>query len=228
MHPGNPARARAGARVEVPTLLLLAAIYAAWALLTIFAAGLGPWLAVPLLGVVLAQHSSLQHEVIHGHPFRDQRLNDALVFPALGLVVPYERFRDLHLAHHYDPLLTDPHDDPESNYLDPAVWSRLRRPVRAVLAVNNTLVGRMVIGPVLGTVWLWRSDLARDPRRRPAGGPGLWPARARRRAGGAVARGRRHHVVLALSSSPAGWRCRCCASAPFSSIARMSATARAA
>ena len=78
------------------------------------------------------------------------------MFPALGLLLPYERFRDLHLAHHYDPLLTDPHDDPETNYLDPAVWARLRRPVRAVLAANNTLLGRMLIGPFLGMVCLWR------------------------------------------------------------------------
>ena len=28
-----------------------------------------------------------------------------------------------HLAHHRDAMLTDPYDDPESNYLDPAVWA---------------------------------------------------------------------------------------------------------
>ncbi len=140
--------------------MLLVLTYAGWMATTGFAAGLGPWLAVPLLAVVLAQHSSLQHEVIHGHPTRNQRLNEALVSPALGLLIPLRRFRDMHLAHHYDPLLTDPHDDPESNYLDPTVWARLRRPVRALLAANNTLLGRMVIGPVAGMVALWRGDLA--------------------------------------------------------------------
>ncbi len=65
----------------------------------------------------------------------------------------------MHLAHHYDPLLTDPYDDPETNYLDPTVWSRLPRPARAFLAVNNTLLGRMVIGPFIGTWVLWRDDL---------------------------------------------------------------------
>lgn len=150
--------ARAASRVEWPTLGLIATTYAAWIAVMQGAAALGPWLAIPLLGIVLAQHSSLQHEVLHGHPTPWQRLNDALVFPALGLFVPYERFRDLHLAHHYDPLLTDPHDDPESNYLDPAVWSRLPRPVRAVLAANNTLLGRMLIGPFLGMAAFWRDD----------------------------------------------------------------------
>jgi fatty acid desaturase len=134
-------------------------MYAAWAGVTAFAAAMGLWLAVPCLAVLLAQHSSLQHEAIHGHPTRHQALNDALVFPALGLLLPYERFRQMHLAHHYDPLLTDPHDDPESNYLDPAVWSQLSRPVRAVLAANNTLLGRMLVGPFLGTWVVWRDDV---------------------------------------------------------------------
>ena len=31
-------------------------------------------------GLAIAQYSSLQHEVLHGHPFRNQTLNDALVF----------------------------------------------------------------------------------------------------------------------------------------------------
>ena len=39
-------------------------------------------------------------------------LNEALVFPALSLAIPYQRFRDSHLAHHNDEILTDPYDDP--------------------------------------------------------------------------------------------------------------------
>jgi fatty acid desaturase len=150
--------ARVAARVEWPTLGLLALTYAAWAAVTIFAGALGPWLAVPALAVILAQHSSLQHEALHGHPTRRPWLNEALVWPAVGVLMPYRRFRELHLAHHYDPLLTDPHDDPESNYLDPEVWLRLRRPVRVLLAINNTLLGRMLIGPFLGMAALWRDD----------------------------------------------------------------------
>lgn len=151
--------ARRSARVEYPTLFLLAATYAAWGAVTILAAPIGLWVAVLLLAVILAQHSSLQHEVIHGHPFRDQCLNDALVAPALGLLMPYERFRQMHLAHHHDPTLTDPHDDPESNFLDPAEWARLRAPARRILEANNTLLGRMILGPVLGMLALWRGDL---------------------------------------------------------------------
>lgn len=149
---------RASTFIEWPTLALIAATLAAW--ITVTLAEIPSAAAVPLLALILAQHSSLHHEIIHGHPFRDPRLNDALAFPALGLLVPYGRFRDLHLAHHHDPLLTDPHDDPESNYLDPALWTRLPRPARLILALNNTLIGRMLIGPPLAMARLWANDLA--------------------------------------------------------------------
>jgi len=139
------------ASVEWPTLLLLVGCTLAWAGLTAWAEILSVWLAVPLLALVLTLHASLTHEVLHGHPTPDQRLNAALVFPALGLVVPYERFRDLHLAHHRDAALTDPYDDPESHFLDPAVFRRLPRWAQRLLEVNNTLAGRMLLGPAIGT-----------------------------------------------------------------------------
>lgn len=144
---------------ELPTLLLIAAVYVGWAAVTVSADHLGI-AAIPLLALSLTLHSSLQHEVIHGHPTRSRRLNEALVFPAIGLLIPYGRFRDTHLDHHRDPLLTDPYDDPETNYLDPAVWNRLRRPVRLLLAANNTLLGRMLIGPFVGMATLVADDAA--------------------------------------------------------------------
>lgn len=149
----DPAR-----HLEWPTILLLVFTYAVWA------AGTMLWqhsaaVSLVLTAVAIAQFSSLQHEVLHGHPFRSQLLNEALVFPALALVVPYERFRDTHLQHHYDPALTDPYDDPESNYLDPAVWDRLPPVLRLVLRANNTLLGRMVVGPLVG-IWVFiRADI---------------------------------------------------------------------
>jgi fatty acid desaturase len=146
--------------VEWPTLLLLFATYGLWMLSTTVVADLSLGLATVLLALSMAQFSSIQHEVLHGHPFRSQALNEALVFPALNLAVPYGRFRDLHLAHHHDPVLTDPYDDPESNYQDPAVWARLSRPYRAVLRLNNTLLGRMLFGPAIATWHLVVTDLA--------------------------------------------------------------------
>lgn len=152
-HAGLPA-------IEWPTLGILGASYALWALGTTLAYGLAPILGIVLTGIAIAQFSSCQHEVLHGHPFRARRLNEALVWPALTLTVPYGRFRDTHLAHHHDPALTDPYDDPESNYLDQAAWARLPGWARALFRANNTLLGRVVLGPILGNaLWLqseWR------------------------------------------------------------------------
>ncbi|MDQ2065663.1 fatty acid desaturase [Xinfangfangia sp. CPCC 101601] len=146
-------------KTEWPTLLLLACTYAVWALATTWLWEFSTPLAVVILGLAVAQHSSLQHEMLHGHPFRNSHLNHALVFVPLGLLYPYLRFRDTHIAHHRDPLLTDPYDDPESNYLDPKVWAGLARPLQILLRANNTLLGRMVIGPVIGAMMFWALDL---------------------------------------------------------------------
>jgi len=143
--------------VEWPTLAVALATY-----LTIAAAGAlyaqVPWLAVAILAVALAQYSSLQHEVLHGHPFARQWASEAMVFPAFLLLIPYMRFKDTHLAHHHDPALTDPYDDPESNFLDPAAWARLPRWAQTVLRANNTLAGRIVLGPAIGMGFFLRTE----------------------------------------------------------------------
>lgn len=146
--------------IEWPTLGLLVATYGLWGLGTTVLWAVSPSLAVILTGVAMAQFSSLQHEVLHGHPFRNAHLNHALVFLPLGLFYPYLRFLDTHLAHHHDPNLTDPYDDPESNFQDPAVWARMGRARKALLRLNNTLLGRMVLGPALGAVMFWAGDIA--------------------------------------------------------------------
>jgi fatty acid desaturase len=141
--------------VEWPTLAMYLATLAVWALGTTTAYAALPLLGIVLTGLTIAQYSSLQHEALHGHPFRRPWLNETLMTPALTLTVPYGRFRDTHLAHHHDPILTDPYDDPESNFLDPAVWQRLRLPVRALLRFNNTLFGRVTLGPLVSNaLWL--------------------------------------------------------------------------
>jgi fatty acid desaturase len=153
--------------LEWPTLALLVLTYAVWATATLWLAEISIPLSVILTALAIAQHSSLQHEMMHGHPFRDTRLNTALVFPALTLVIPYFRFRDTHLAHHQDSRLTDPYDDPESNYLDAGVWERMPRALRWLLNLNNTLAGRMVLGPLIGTLSFVISEIRlsrTDPR----------------------------------------------------------------
>ena len=145
-------------REEWPTFVVLAACYALWAAGTSVIYLWSAPVAVIVTGIAVAQFSSLQHEVLHGHPFRWRWLNEALVFPALPLFIPYGRFRDLHLAHHKDANLTDPYDDPETNYLDPEVWNRLGPAVRGMLKINNTMLGRMLIGPVVSQAYFMRSD----------------------------------------------------------------------
>ena len=142
--------------VEWPTVRLAVGCY----VVLILALWVLPaWAAIFVLGPTIALHASLTHEVVHGHPFKSKVANAALVFPALTLTVPFARFRATHLAHHRDELLTDPYDDPETNYLDPQVWQRMSAPMQMVLRVNNTLAGRMLIGPLLGQVMWMLSDL---------------------------------------------------------------------
>ncbi|QPC88080.1 fatty acid desaturase [Mesorhizobium sp. NBSH29] len=135
--------------IEWPTVALTAACYGVWA-----AAGFWLWPVAPLaaLGVMVlcvALHSSLCHEVLHGHPTRNALINEAFVFLPIGVVWPYRRFKTLHLRHHADERLTDPLDDPESYYR--ALWQHeaLPRWMVRLLAINNTMVGRFFLGPWL-------------------------------------------------------------------------------
>ena len=145
---------------EWPTLAMLLATYVIWALGTTVLAGVSVWLGIAVTALAIAQYSSLQHEMIHGHPFQEARLNALIVFPALLPLIPYLRFRDQHLAHHRDSDLTDPFDDPESNYLAPETWARLPKVIRVVLNANNTLLGRLLLGPAIGTT-VFLADEAR-------------------------------------------------------------------
>ncbi len=146
------------ALVEWPTFLLMVLCYAGWAVGTTWLSAAFLPAGVVLTVLMITLHSSLQHEVLHGHPFRSRALSEAAVFPAPGLMVPYMRFRDTHLAHHRDTRLTDPYDDPESNYLDPGIWPRLAPWQRAVLNFNNALAGRLLIGAAVSQVAFMRSD----------------------------------------------------------------------
>lgn len=141
-------------RIEWPTLVVMVVCYGVW--------GAALWLptgaAVIVLAATIALQASLQHEVLHGHPFQSARLNEALVMASLNLAIPYIRFRDTHLAHHRDANLTDPYDDPETNYLDPDVWARHGTAMRWILAANNTLLGRMALGPALSQAWFMAGD----------------------------------------------------------------------
>ncbi len=144
---------------EWPTLVIVALCYTLFVLATVITPGYSLLAATLLLAITIALHSSLQHEVLHGHPFPKQWMSDFLVFPAIGLIFPFERFRKSHLDHHMDSNLTDPYDDPESNYLAPERWNKLGRLSRILLKFNNTLLGRMLVGPAIGTTAFIYNDI---------------------------------------------------------------------
>lgn len=146
------------AAVEWPTVILIVACYGTW-----LAAGLLIWPAYPVVALIVmaltvALQSSLVHEVLHGHPTRNARLNEALVSLPIGLIWPYRRFKTIHLRHHADERLTDPLDDPESYYR--ALWqhSDLPEAMKLLLRINNTMAGRFVLGPLLGCVGFFIDD----------------------------------------------------------------------
>ncbi|PHR19373.1 MAG: fatty acid desaturase [Hoeflea sp.] len=149
---------------EWRTLLLAGVCYAVWLLLTFGWAELPDMLRVLLLIPTITLHSSLQHEFLHGHPFRNQNLNDLLISPPIGVLVPYLRFKSCHLTHHINENITDPYDDPESYYLDRNVWAAIPGWLKQLLVANNTLTGRVTLGPALATIGFARSELARVRR----------------------------------------------------------------
>ncbi len=146
-------------RIEWPTVALILLCYFAWLAIGLLVWPEWPLLALLGLGLVLALQSSLMHEAAHGHPTRSARLNEALVGLPVGLVWPYRRFKSIHLRHHADDRLTDPFDDPESYYR--ALWQHEELPdaMKFVLRINNTMLGRMLLNPWLGSVGFIISDM---------------------------------------------------------------------
>jgi fatty acid desaturase len=152
------------ARLEWPTLGLIAATYGALALLMWFYHALPWWLIVPAAGYLIALHGSLQHEALHGHPTRNALVNEMLVFINPSFWFPYRRYRKLHLIHHNDENLTDPQLDPESYYLLPEHWAKLPAPMKQLYTINNTLAGRMILGPFVGMVRFWSAEFSQIMR----------------------------------------------------------------
>ena len=156
-------------KIEWQTMLMFVVCYAVWLASTwVFTFVSAQWGGIAA-GLVLfvftalatAFHTSLQHEVVHGHPTPWPMVNEALVFPSLIFVYPFRRYRALHLKHHEDDNLTDPYEDPESYF-----WAETERnkigPVKLfLLGLNNTFVGRMILGPPLGLWGFYKSELRR-------------------------------------------------------------------
>ena len=156
---------RAFLQIDGPTWLVALVLYGAWFLLIWFNAVLPWWVIMPVGAYLVAWHFSLQHEAIHSFRGVPAWLRFAVVFPPLGLWFPYPLYRKSHSTHHRDVNLTIPGVDTESYYVLQADWARMGWVTRRVLMFNQTMAGRLAVGPVLR---LW-TLLARETRRIGAG-----------------------------------------------------------
>ena len=145
--------------IEWPTLILTLCVYGAYAFGAFVVLPVSLVLGMLIMVIAGVLHSSLTHEVLHGHPFKSAVANALLVFPALIIFIPYLRFKDTHLEHHRDERLTDPYYDPETNFMDPQVWDQLPKWRQSLHQFNNTLLGRMFVGPILSQIAFMRADL---------------------------------------------------------------------
>ncbi|MET0365811.1 MAG: fatty acid desaturase [Sphingobium sp.] len=143
-------------RFELPTWALASVIYGGWALLTALHTFVPTLLLFVGGSILTAWHGSLQHETIHGHPTRLPWVNTAVGFAPLSLWLPYAVYRRSHVAHHVTPHITDPFDDPESQYLEQGRGLRFR-----LAQLEATLLGRLIVGPPIRIGHFLWSELLR-------------------------------------------------------------------
>jgi fatty acid desaturase len=151
----DPTRARQRPAIDWPTVLVGIGVYGAFLLLTWNFHLLPWWLVLPLGACIVCLHGSLQHEAVHGQPFRSRFLNSAFVFPSLWLWLPYTHYRGTHLIHHRNDRLTCPADDPESNYVMPEQWQHMGTPHRMLRKAMTTAAGRLLLTPAYVMVRVW-------------------------------------------------------------------------
>ncbi len=157
-----------GRRIEWPTIALAVVIYGSWFLATLFWRDI-PWVALTAIGAwIIAWQMNLQHEIIHGHPTPNRRVNEAIGTWPLALWLPFSIYRTTHLRHHQDANLTDPFEDPESYYWTSAGWRDLGAFRRALAQAQSTLLGRIVLGPA----WMMARTVAATIRDAWNGKPG--------------------------------------------------------
>lgn len=149
---------------EGPTWLLVIALYAVWVCLVWFHAHIPLWVMIPVGAYVAGLHFSLQHEAIHGWRSCPAWLRTALVWPPIGLWLPYAIYRRGHSRHHKNADLTYPGKDTETLYHSKEDWESYSPLWRAVLMANQTLAGRLTLGPLLRLRKLVTNDLGKFAR----------------------------------------------------------------
>ena len=159
----SPSSALLRERAEWRTLLVVAAVYGLTVLTVVRYEVLTPWLAIPMLGVLGAWHLSMQHEVLHGHPFKNQFLNDVLGGIPVTLWIPYLAFKKDHHEHHLSDL-TNPALDNESYYVSQEQWDKAGKIRRAAWTANRTILFRMFVWTIVSTITYVLSVLKRAVR----------------------------------------------------------------
>ena len=148
---------------EWRTLAVVIAVYGLTVLTVLRYDVLTPWLAVPMLAVLGAWHLSMQHEVLHGHPFKNQFINDAIGGIPVTLWIPYLAFKKDHHEHHLSDL-TNPALDNESYYVSQEQWDKAGRIRRAAWTANRTILFRMFVWTIVSTITYVLSVLKRAVR----------------------------------------------------------------
>ena len=145
------------------TLIIAVLVYGGW-LATVFLHKQMPWWATfALLTWFGAWHLSLQHELVHGHPFRNSKLNAALASLSLTMWVPFLSFKRDHISHH-NATLTHPKFDTESYYSMPEQWQHSGRFLRSIYWANRTIAFRLTVWSVFSTVHYFFADAWRAIR----------------------------------------------------------------
>ncbi len=145
------------------TLIIAALVYIGW-FASVFTHRQLPWWATfALLTWFGAWHLSLQHELVHGHPFRNPKLNAALASLSVTMWVPFLSFKRDHISHH-NTTLTHPELDTESYYAMPESWQNSGRVLRSIYWANRTLAFRLTVWSVFSAVHYFVADAWRAIR----------------------------------------------------------------
>lgn len=114
--------------VDLPTLALLAAMWAGLVANAWVAAGVEDWTVLrfaahALVGVLFLNASfTVWHEAAHGTVFRSRAANDVVgVLGAWPAMLPYFTVRRDHVLHHEH--VNDPERDPDYWFLEGSIWS---------------------------------------------------------------------------------------------------------
>ena len=146
---GRATASAATRAIEWETMAVVVGVFGSFGLLTRFHSAIPVWLLIPVLGLVITWHGSMQHEIIHGHPTKWGKVNRFIGRTTFDLFTPFEHYRRVHLLHHRDQFLTDPSMDGESFYFTAERWADSGPTMRKILRAHHTLLGRLLLSPFL-------------------------------------------------------------------------------